>query len=679
MRSTYDRSGGNEGADASHFVRQETSGDFTALDIEGAGVLAFVRTNHWHGSPWHYVVDGNDNVVRESSTDDPDHPVPNSNFLPASAFPPPLALTWSTTNGADLSWIPIGMERSLRLSYGRTHYGTGYYIYQLIAPGTPQISPPPATWSVDDQPPSEVLSLVGRAGDDIAPDGSDPTVPVQVEEGRTDLPATAGDVVSLVDAQNGPAAIRALQFEVPVAEALSFGRARLRITWDDRAAPSIDAPIALFFGSGTLFNRDSREYLVRALPVNIQFTNGLAVLSAYFPMPFYRNARVELVSSGESINDIAWHVRTANWDAPANEGAYFHATYRDHASPVRGQDLVLLDTTIDEGGGLWCGSFVGTSFTFSDQADLTTLEGDPRFFFDDSQTPQGQGTGTEEWAGGGDYWGGTTMTLPLVGHPTGAPSAAAMLGPDDGIESAYRFLLSDLFPFGRNARIQLEHGGEDTSTEHYQSVAYWYGLPDACLVPTDTLHVGDPVDEVVHDYIAPSASDVQTLTSRYEWGVDQLSGQEVYPATTDTGRTTTGPSEFTLELDPANFGVLLRRKLDYGLEDQRAEVWIADGQGTPTFERAGIWYLAGSNRCIYSNPPGELDAPTPVIEISDRRFRDDEFLIPRFLTEGHARIRVRIVPSPLRRPLYPGAIPDVSAWSEIRYSAYVWKLPAISP
>ena len=32
---------------------------------------------------------------------------------------------------------------------------------------------------------------------------------------------------------------------------MAFGRARLRVTWDDRPQPSIDAPVALFFG--TLF------------------------------------------------------------------------------------------------------------------------------------------------------------------------------------------------------------------------------------------------------------------------------------------------------------------------------------------------------------------------------------------------------------------------------------------
>ena len=76
---------------------------------------------------------------------------------------------------------------------------------------------------------------------------------------------------------------------------------------------------------------------------------------------------------------------------PANQLAYFHATYRDHPNPTPGEDLVLLDTRTEEGSKDWSGSFVGTSFIFSHDAGLRTLEGDPRFFFDDSLTPQAQG------------------------------------------------------------------------------------------------------------------------------------------------------------------------------------------------------------------------------------------------------------------------------------------------
>src|SRR2546421_51911 len=136
MRSTYDRRGGNEGADASHFLYQKGDDFNVTLDVAGPGVLYFARYNHWHGSPWRYVVDGREHLVQESSTATPNQPVPQSTFIPAELFPEPLAWTWSTTKGADLSWVPIAFERSFRMGYSRTCYGTGYYIYHQWVPGT---------------------------------------------------------------------------------------------------------------------------------------------------------------------------------------------------------------------------------------------------------------------------------------------------------------------------------------------------------------------------------------------------------------------------------------------------------------------------------------------------------------------------------------------------------------
>src|ERR1044072_6899544 len=68
LRSTYDRSGGNHTADASPFLYPERGAFNVTLDVLGPGVLYFARYNHWHGSPWHYEVDGVDHLVEESST-----------------------------------------------------------------------------------------------------------------------------------------------------------------------------------------------------------------------------------------------------------------------------------------------------------------------------------------------------------------------------------------------------------------------------------------------------------------------------------------------------------------------------------------------------------------------------------------------------------------------------------
>lgn len=682
MRSTYDRAGGNEGADASHFLYQLADDDNVTLDVAGAGVLYFERYNHWHGSPWHYVVDGLDHVMQESTSATPEHRVADSVFLPAGAWPEPLAYTWSATQGADLSWVPIPFEKSFRLGYSRTHYGTGYYIYGQFVPGA-RLSQPLRAWDGHTPPDRDVLELLNRSGTDIAPAGLD--------QATTTLPALEPGTTNLLfDLTNAPAMVRRLTFTISRDQALAFGRARLRITWDGRAAPSVDAPVALFFGAGTLYNRDDREYLVRAFPLFIRFDAAKVQLACFFPMPFFRSARVELIGSPAETQTLANVVCTVGCEPfpdDCRSVGYFHATYRDHGQPVPGQDLVLLDTRATEGGGDWSGNFVGTSWIFSDRANLTTLEGDPRFFFDDSRTPQAYGTGTEEWGGGGDYWGGRNMTLPFVGHPTGARSPAAARNAEDMIESGYRFLLADLMPFGRRAVIRLEHGGTDQSTEHYQTVTYWYGAPAAALVRTDFLKIGDPASEQTHRYASPRASAPYAVTSRYEWGVDTVKGREIYPAETDYGRKTTGASEFTLALDPGNWGVLLRRKLDYSFPNQRAEIFVADASQDDSsthspsadWKPAGVWYLAGGNTCVYSNPRGELGATEHIVETSNRRFRDDEFLLPLDLTRGRSRIRVRVRFLPVTTPLYPGhPLPEL-AWTEMSYEADCFVMPQWKP
>ena len=122
-----------------------------------------------------------------------------------------------------------------------------------------------------------------------------------------------------------------------------------------------------------------------------------------------------------------------------------------------------------------------------------------------------------------------------------------------------------------------------------------------------------------------------------------------------------------MRLDPRNVGVMLRRKLDYQFPDQRAEVDVADASRARAWRgrragppgAGGVWYLAGSNTCVYSNPREELGRTRHVVQTSNRRFRDDEFLVARGLTAGRTAIRVRVRFTPVARPLFPGhPVPD---------------------
>lgn len=693
MRSTYDRRGGNESADASHFLFMEEEDHNVTLDVIGKGVLYFVRTNHWHGSPWRYTVDGNRYTIAETATADPvdaKRKFDKTTFIPEQSFPEPLTFTWSTTRGADLMWVPIGFEKSFQLAYGRTRYGTGYYIYHQYA-NEDYLSRPITAWRSGQVPDRDVVELLSKAGTDIAPQK------IKKQKGTLTLDKKSVEFANIASTSS----IRALKFSLPLASALDLERIRLKITWDGRPEASVDAPLCLFFGAGTLYNRDKNEYLVKGFPINIRYdyAAGRVELACYYPMPFFKSAKFELYDIEPSDTKIDYEIRYEPFTGTPNESSYFHATYQDIPKPVAGEDLVLLDTRGAEGQQEWSGNFVGTSFIFTHEGNLGTLEGDPRFFFDDSGTPQGQGTGTEEWGGGGDYWGGRNMTLPFAGHPCGIARKEDATNDRDLIHSAYRFLLGDLMPFGKRAVIRLEHGAENLSHQHYETVTYWYGLPAASLVLTDTVDIGDEASERAHDYFSPYASDVVNIESRYEWGIDHLPGgvnwgekvdperltgfvpgKEVYPAHSESGRSTTGSSQFTVELEPDNFGVLLRRTLDYSIPNQKAEVFVSAGKGSNDWESVGTWYLAGSNTCVYSDPRGELDKRVYNIQTSNRRFRDDEFLIPEKFTKGKSSVRIMVKCIPVERDIYPGiAYPKRSAWSELRYDVYSCVMPEFRP
>ena len=645
-------------------------------------------------------MDGNNFIVKETATDDPVDAKSKykvTEFIPQELFPNPLTWTWSTTKGADLMWRPISFENSFRLAYGRTFYGTGYYIYHLFPKGMKHTVPENESWKMN-PPDKKVLDLINRSGTDIAPKGKG----VKKLTGVLNLAALESN--NFCNISGSPSMLRAIKFTIPEEQAADFGNCRIKITWDNRWHASIDAPIDLFFGSGELYNNNGREYLVKGFPLTIQYKNDSVHLACYWPMPFFRNAKFEIEErNGKVVEGVKWEIRTVPYEDPVNHVAYFHATYTDHEFPVDGKDLTFLDTRQVEGGGDWSGNFVGMSWIFTRNGQLGTLEGDPRFFFDDSQTPQGWGTGTEEWGGGGDYWGGRNMTIPFAGHPIGK-NVRQMTGSDTDSEllnSAYRFLVADFFPFGKRAVINLEHGGLNTYPEHYSGVAYWYGIDAPTLVLTDELNVCNEKDIEVHQYSSPTASEPYALTSRYEWGPDTDLGKDwshpedtredryesklYFPAQQDSVRKMKGTSQFTVSLHPDNLGVMLRRKFDYLYPNQHANVYVRAG-GSTEWNFAGEWYTAGSNTYYFSYPEGgkfteaELKKTNPEILTSNRRWREEEFLIAEELTKGIEKLEVKIEFIPNTRQLLPGVdFPAESAWSEARYWVYCYSMPKMYP
>jgi hypothetical protein len=221
LRSTYDRSGGNEAADSGHFLRAEADDFFVTLDVAGPGILYFVRTNRWHGSPWSYVIDGQRFMVSESATVSPLDPPLSSVFMPEDSFPSPLTYTWDQTHGADLSWVPMMFKQRLTLAYGRTFYGTGYFIYQQLPRSAANLSRPLTTFD-GTKPEAALLDLLGKAGSDI---GEDSTF-AQRAQVSLSLDASESRVVAEL---TGPRRIVALKLTATDDQALALHRVELGI------------------------------------------------------------------------------------------------------------------------------------------------------------------------------------------------------------------------------------------------------------------------------------------------------------------------------------------------------------------------------------------------------------------------------------------------------------------
>ena len=106
-------------------------------------------------------------------------------------------------------WVPIPFEKSFTMAYGRTHYGTGYYIYHKFLPDAPNLSRPIKSWNMD-VPPADVLDLINRSGTDIAAGTAD----YVREIGSSTLPAAETTRSVRHQQHERPATIRALKLSV---------------------------------------------------------------------------------------------------------------------------------------------------------------------------------------------------------------------------------------------------------------------------------------------------------------------------------------------------------------------------------------------------------------------------------------------------------------------------------
>ncbi len=358
----------------------------------------------------------------------------------------------------------------------------------------------------------------------------------------------------------------------------------IQIYYDGEATPSVDAPIGLFFGGGTI---DAVKF--QSLPVGVDNTTD--EMYCYFPMPFENSFELKLVNN--SIYDLSnvevvTEYESLNTDI-SNVG-YFKTQFKQEYPTTTDQDFNFLEET-------GYGKYVGVVLEVFGGEDNSWLEGDERFYIDGSRTPSLYGTGTEDYFNGAWYFSRGTFHLATHGY-------TAVSGFD---RSLYRFHLSDPVYFMKNAKLGMEHGWVNDINANYQSLAFYYHQPNEKFVLTDELNLGDSQSELDHNYSALNS--LLRLDKTY-----YFEGDEDTVPITETGYIIKGISEFTVKITPDS-PVRIKRMFDYAVSDNSADIYV-DGI------YVGNWYTNGKN--------------------ISKRWREEFFMIPAEFTTGKSEITIKI-------------------------------------
>jgi hypothetical protein len=241
----------------------------------------------------------------------------------------------------------------------------------------------------------------------------------------------------------------------------------LRIYWDGRERPGVEAPVGDFFA-----NAFGRRDEVISTPIVVEDADSY---NCFWHMPFRKSARVEIVNqSTKPISLLYYNIDWIEKPSLPDDTPYFHAQYRQEYPVEQGKDYVVLET---QGKG----HYVGTFLAVRTRSPSWFGEGDEKIFIDGEAKPSIWGTGTEDYFL--SAWGLKRKSTPTFGVPY-----FDQWGIVGGHTSAYRWHLSDPIVFNTGIKVTFEHFGwiaPDENPQHksmswnerqddYASVAYWY-------------------------------------------------------------------------------------------------------------------------------------------------------------------------------------------------------------
>ena len=454
--SSYDRTGGNDDGFSGKysFIRKE--GDALVIaELQGPGVITRIWTPTPNDSPMEFFFDG------EAT---PRLVLPFRDIFEGTHAPflAPLA---GSGGGGFYSYVPLPFQRSCKI---RLH-GPKMQFFQINY-GLYETGAKIAIFNPEGESLGGEVARVKQVWN-----SAEPIHLKNSERIRKDQVLEAGKSALLFDSSK-PGRVIGIRLTPASAFAGPDRQLVLKARWDGDSKPAILVPAGDFFGDS--FGDPSARSLLFG-------TNGDSAY-AYFPMPYDRAARIEIVSERVSGPPVKFSSEVFSTSEPRrkDEGRFYARWHRESPVPL-GEPFTFVDV---QGHG----HLVGVALQAQGLESGQTLffEGDDEATFDGELTIHG--TGSEDFFNGGWYdipgrWNGR-FSLPL----SGALDYRKPLGRT----GAYRLFLSDAYAFRQSLKLTIEHGGEGNRVpSDYTAVSYFY-LENS---PTDEPRLPDAGGRAVND------------------------------------------------------------------------------------------------------------------------------------------------------------------------------------
>jgi len=266
-----------------------------------------------------------------------------------------------------------------------------------------------------------------------------------------------------------------------------YRKVLIKITWDDQDTPSVLVPFGDFFCIGNCYpgNFSSLPFNVSLKPEEAGRYGAPCSVSCYFPMPFDKKARIEIINENDMPFILYFNIDYEMYKEPLEEEtAYFHACWnRENPCKGWGNDIQVNSPEVNNVSNLkgennyvvldveGKGHYVGCNLTVKHYQGSWWGEGNDMFFIDGEEYPSLNGTGTEDYFN--HAWGMQRNAFPFFG-------TIVHEGDTDGFQVSYRFHITDPVRFEKQLKVTIEHGHANHLSDDWSSTAYWYQvLPTA--------------------------------------------------------------------------------------------------------------------------------------------------------------------------------------------------------